>query len=71
MGKSTFDRRPFDFHYRALFIFEGKVANSDLAGLPVGGDLEAHAVPGNLFPSIQQGPSTSAVYIDPSRCLLA
>jgi hypothetical protein len=42
-----------------------------LAGLPVGGDLEAHAVPGNLFPSIQQGPSTSAVYIDPSRCLLA
>jgi hypothetical protein len=37
------------------------MADPDLAELPVGGDFKAHAVPGDLFPAIQQSPSPSAV----------
>ena len=61
MGKLAFDRGPFDFHNRTVFIFDGKIPDPDLARLPVGGDFKMYAVPGNLFPSIQQSPSPSAV----------
>jgi hypothetical protein len=61
MGKMTFNRGPFDLHHWTVFIFDGKITDPDLAELPVGGDFKAHAVPSNLFPSIQQGSSPSVV----------
>ena len=65
MGKLTFNRRPFNFHHRTEFIFDGKIAHPDLAQLPLGGNFKTHAVPGDLFPSIQQSPSALTDMVNP------
>ena len=55
MGEGALDGVPFDFQYRAVFVFEEKILFSDFGYIPIGRGVESNSVPGRLLPSNRHG----------------